>query len=124
MVIMLIAMLEKRFIVKLLSIALGYALVIGLLPISNYMVSMQTMQMDAATTSQIAGSITSIVHGSASENSTGSCCDAIAPFSVGCAFLAPQYTYIAPSGGSKRVVNSNPVVQSIYIQAVIPPPKA
>ena len=117
-------MLEKTFVTKLLYLVLGYALLIGLLPMSNHMLSMQTTRMDAATTSQIADSTSNMVHGSADENSTGSCCDAIAPFSIGCVFLVPQCTYIALSGGSKRVVNLIPVVQPIYIETVAPPPKA
>jgi len=84
------------------------------------MMSMQATHMDDMILSQYG----QMDHGSAGENSTGSCCDEIAPFSMICAFLIPQYAYIDLSGGSERVLNSSPVVQSIYIETAIPPPKA
>ena len=124
MVIMLIAMLGKRFTEKLLSIALGYALVVGLLPTSNHMLSMQTTRMDATATFQIAASQSNLVQGNAGDNSPGSCCDAISAFSLTCDFLLTQSACVTVYGGSDRVVNSAPVIQSIYIEAVAPPPKA
>ena len=116
-------MLGNSFTVKLLSIALGYALVVGLLPISNYMVSMQAMRMDAASTSQ-----TSVSQNNPAKNagggSAGPCCDGIGSFSLTCAFIVPQSSCVTINGGSERVGYSTPLIQSIYIEAVIQPPKA
>ena len=87
---------------------------------SHPMLHMQTMHTD----------VTAIFHegkmdhGSAADNSAGSCCDELASFSIGCSFLVPQYACVDFSGGSKQVINSNPVAQSIYIETVTPPPKA
>ena len=123
MVIMLIAMLGKKFTANLLSIALGYTLVIGSLPMPNPMVFMQAMRMDTALTSQ-----TSVSQNSPTKNAgdipSMPCCDAISAYSMACGFLVPQYAYMTRSGDSNRVVNSNPIVQPIYIETVSPPPKA
>ena len=122
MVIMLIAMLGKRFTAKLLSIALGYVLIVGLLPMSS-IVSIQAMRMDAAPTLQTSVSQNNPAK-NAGDNSPGSCCDAISAFSLACDFLVTQPACITVYGDSERVVNSAPVIQSIHIQSVTPPPKA
>ena len=90
---------------------------------SNYMFAMQTMRTDAAMTSQIASSQGKTDRENAGDNSAETCCDFNSPFSITCAFLIPQCTYIGLSGGSGRVGYSTPLIQSIYIKAVIPPPK-
>ncbi|MDQ3005313.1 MAG: hypothetical protein M3R47_08015 [Chloroflexota bacterium] len=103
---------------KILFIVLAFALLIGLFPLSNHMLSMPGMKMDAMP----ASSQSNMGHESADEHST-SCCDAITPCSLG-VFLLPQPTNIASYGGSKRVVSSAQTVQFIYIKSLSPPPKA
>lgn len=105
---------------KLLFILLISATVMGIFPMTHPMFSMQGMNMGEITISDQS----KIDHGSTAENATGSCCDEIAPFSISCAFLIPPYACIDFSGGSKRVINSKPVVQFIYIETVTPPPRA
>jgi hypothetical protein len=105
---------------RILFISLISAIVMGLLPMTHPMFSMQTTLRDEMAISHQ----DKMDHGSAGDKSSGSCCDEIAQFSVGCSFLVPQYACLDSSGGSKQVVNSSPVVQSIYIETVTPPPKA
>jgi hypothetical protein len=105
---------------RLMNIFLASLIVMGLFPITHPMFSMQAMHVDEATISHQSN----MDHEGTGENSTGSCCDEIASFAIGCAFLVPQYAYTDLSGGSKRVINSKPVVQSIYIETATPPPKA
>ena len=87
---------------------------------SHPMLSMQNMHNDALTISHQSN----MEHGNSDENSMGSCCDAIAPFAIGCGFLVPQYACVDFVGGSKRVISSNPFFQPIYIKTLTPPPKA
>ena len=103
---------------RLSFIVLTFALVVGLLPTSNHMVSMQTMRTEAATASQ-----SSVVQGHAGRNSSGSCCDAMSPVSLACDFLVTQSACVPLYGGSEQVVNSASVIQSIYLRAASPPPK-
>ena len=84
------------------------------------MLSMPTMHMEETITSHQSN----VDHGNTREKSTESCCDEIASFSVGCAFLVPQYTTIDFSGDSEPVLSTKPVVQSNSIETVTPPPKA
>ena len=105
---------------RLLLILLTFALLIGLSPTSNHMFAMQTMQIDEMTMSQHRD----MADDSAGENSTMPCCDEIAQFSISCAFLVPQFAYVVISGGSERVGYSAPLIQSIYIEILAPPPKA
>lgn len=114
----------KIFTAKLLIIVLGFAYLIGLFPTSNQMLSMQTMRMDATTTFQIAASQSNLVQGNTGGNSTGSCCDAMGSVSPACDFLVSQSACVPVHGGSERVVNSAPVIHSIHIKSVTPPPKA
>jgi hypothetical protein len=86
---------------------------------SNHVSLMQTMHMDEMMSHQ-----NNMTHESAGENSTGSCCDEIASFSVGCVFLVPQSTYDALYGESIRVLSLGPIVQITYLETTIPPPKA
>lgn len=102
---------------RLLSITLPIALLMGLLPISNHMSSMQTMRMDAT-----APHINNLQE-NAGDHSTSSCCDAIGPFVVTCDFMASQSARIPDYGGSERVAYSAPIVESIYIKTLAPPPK-
>ncbi len=102
---------------RMLLLILSFGLLVGVLPISNHM----TMQMNEIAMSQ---------HGTmADENSAGDrsampCCNELAQTFTGCAFLIPEYDYIALSGGSERVAYSIPFVQTIYIKILAPPPKA
>ena len=116
-------MINRNLTTTLLNIFLGFALLIGLSPISNYMLSVETLYIDAAMTSQMVSSQGKTDQDNEGDNSA-LCCDVIAPFSIACAFLVPQCTYVGLSGGSERVGISAPLIQSIYIKAVIPPPKA
>src|SRR6266536_3354056 len=108
-------MISKIWHAKLLDILLGFTFLIGLLPISNHMLSMQAMHMNAV------ASVSGTVQEKTSDNSTGSCCDVITPCSLGVAFLVPQTGIITSYGDSKRVISLAPKVQSIYIEALIPP---
>ena len=112
-------MIGRNWTVLLLSIALGFALLIRLFPAFNHMASMQTVFAGAVMTYQ-----NDVVQGNAGENSTGTCCDAMGVFSPVCDFMASQSAFVALYGGSEGVVNSEPIVRSIYVEAVIPPPKA
>lgn len=105
---------------RLLFIFLISAIAMGLFPISHPMLSMQTMHMDELTIAHH----TNMEHGNSDENSMGSCCDAIAPFSIGCGFLIPQYPCIDFLGDSNRLMSSNPLFQPTYIETLTPHPKA
>jgi hypothetical protein len=94
-------------------------LLVGLSPMSNHMALTQTMHMDEMMSHQ-----NNMTHESEKENSTGSCCDEIASFSVGCVFLVPQSTYNALYGENTRVLSLTLIVQIAYIETAIPPPKA
>jgi hypothetical protein len=96
-----------------------FGLLVGLSPLSSHMSYMHNMHMDEMISHQ-----NNMTHESERENSTRSCCDEIASFSAGCVFLVPQSTYDALYGENKRIVNVTPIVQTIYIETAIPPPKA
>ncbi len=114
-------MYTKTVAVNLLSIVLASAFLVGSLPMSNHMSS---MRMDKKLVSEITVSQTNVAPWNVNNKSSGSCCDAMSPFSLACDFLVSQSGYVAQSGGSKQVVNLDPIVQSIYIEAFAPPPKA
>lgn len=105
---------------RFLFILLTSAIAMELFPISHPTVSMPKMHMDEMPMSYHSN----MEHGSAGDNSTGTCCDEIASFAIGCAFLVPQYTFVDCSGDNERVIDSNPLVQSIYLETLTPPPKA
>jgi len=109
---------------RIVLIALTFALLIGLSPLSIHMSAMQTMGVDAAMMSQMVSSQGKTTQDNAGDNSTEKCCDLIATFAVSCAFLVPQCAYIGLSGGSELVGISTPLNQSIYTKTVSPPPKA
>jgi hypothetical protein len=96
-----------------------FALLMGLSPMSNHMSFMHTVHMDETMSHQ-----NNMTHEGEKENSTGSCCDEIASFSVGCVFLVPQCTHDALYGENKRIVSVTPIAQKTYIETAIPPPKA
>jgi len=100
---------------KLLFSVLTSAILMGLTPMSHPMSSMQTMHMDEMTISYQ----NNMEHESADKSSAE-----IASFAIGCSFLVPQYACIDSFGGSKQVINGNPLAQSIYIETLTPPPKA
>ncbi|MCI0553730.1 MAG: hypothetical protein L0287_22510 [Anaerolineae bacterium] len=102
---------------RMLLLILTSGLLIGVLPTSNHM----TVQMDEMAASR---------HGkmadenSAGDRSTMPCCNELAQTFTGCAFLVPEYGYVAISGGSERVGYSIPLIQTIYIEILAPPPKS
>jgi len=117
-------MYRKTVVAHLLSIVLASAFLIGSLPMPNHMFS---MRMDKKMVSEMAVSQTNIAPKNFGDNSTGTsgtCCDAIGSFSLVCDFIATQFARVIVYGGSERVVNSASAVQSIYIKAASPPPKA
>ena len=104
---------------RLLHIALESALLFALLSMPNHILPMQAMPLDTVT---ISSSTTS--QGNMGEHSSGSCCDAMGTFSLACDFMVSQSACIARDGGSNRVVTLVPVIQSISLETVTPPPKA
>ena len=111
---------SKVLMTKLLFVVLTSAILVGLSPMSHHMSVRQTMHMDEMALSYQSN----IKQESAGENSTGSCCDEIASFAIGCSFLVPQYSGIDSFGGSIRVMISDPIVRSISLKTLTPPPKA
>jgi hypothetical protein len=109
----------KSKMARFLFILWIFALLRGLSPMSTHMSSMQTMHMDESMSRQ-----NNMTHENAEENSTGSCCDEIASFSIGCVFLVPQSTYNALYGENTRVLSLTPIIQITYLETAIPPPKA
>ena len=105
---------------KIMFILLISAIAMDLFPTAHTMSSMRLTYMDETVVSYQG----KMGHGSMKDNSMGSCCDEIAPFSMGCGFLMPQYACVGFSGESNRVLNSRPLAQSIYIETSTPPPKA
>ena len=103
---------------KLLHILLGVTFLVGLLPISNHMLSVQVMPMDGS------ASLNSTAQEKTSDTSTGSCCDAIGSFLLGCDFMVFESMWTDSNGGSEQMAYSVPIVQSIYIEFLAPPPKA
>lgn len=69
-------------------------------------------------------SLTNIMQENAGDHSTSSCCDAIGPFVLTCDFVASPLAFAPECGGSERVAYSAPIVESIYIKKLAPPPKA
>jgi hypothetical protein len=104
---------------RLLFIVWMFALLMGLSPMSNHMSFMHAVHMDETMSYQ-----NNMAHEGEKENSTKSCCDEIASFSVGCVFLVPQSTYNALYGENARVPSLTPIVQITYLETAIPPPKA
>ena len=113
----------KMFRAKLLHNLLVLVFLVGLLPMSNHVSSMQTMRMDKTMASSWApqGNVTTE---NMDKNSASSCCDAICPFSLACAFVVPRPVYAIAYGGSERISYSALIVRSIYLQVAVPPPKA
>lgn len=105
---------------RFLFILLASAIAMELFPLSHPMLSMQTMHMDE----MIRSHQSDMEHRSTGNNFPQPCCDELAPFSVGCALLVPEYAFFDSFGGSSKVLNANLVIQSIYIKTVTPPPKA
>ena len=114
----------EMFRAKLLHNLLVIVLLIGLLPMSNHMSSMQTMRMDEAVASSMAASQGNVATENTDGKSASPCCDAICPFSLAYAFVVPQSVYVTVYGGSDRIPYSAFIVRSIYLQVASPPPKA
>ena len=111
-------MISRNRTARLLNIALGFALLIGLSPTLNHMSPLQTVSAGTVMTYQ-----NDMVPGNADNNTFGSCCDAMGPASLVCDFMVSQSACVALYGGSEQVINSDPIIHSIYIKAVTPPPK-
>ena len=114
----------EMFRAKLFHSLLRLVLLIGLLPMSNHISAMQTMRMDEAMASSMGASQGNGTTENTDKDSASSCCDAICPFSLACAFVAPQSVYAALYGGSERISYSVFTARSIYLQVASPPPKA
>src|SRR6266545_4332729 len=110
-------MTRKIWNAKLLHLILGFTFLNGLLPISNHMLSMQAMYMDSVT------SISSPVQEKTSNNTTGSCCEAIGSFLLACDFMLFHPAYVSSNRGSDQIAYSVPLVRSISIKNLTPPPK-
>ena len=113
----------EMFRAKLLHNLLVLVLLVGLLPMSNHVSSMQTMRMDEAVASSRAPQGNGTTENT-DKNSASPCCDAICPFSLVCAFVIPQSVCVALYGGSERISYSSFIARSIYLQVASPPPKA
>ncbi|SRR6266542_2155092 len=111
-------MISKIWNSKLLHILLGTIFLVGLLPISNHMLSMQEMHM------AVEASISSTAQEKTGGNSTGPCCEAIGSLLLACDFMVFQSAWVGSNRGSEQIAYSIPIVQSIYIESLAPPPKA
>jgi len=111
------------FMSKMASIVSGFALLAGLFSVSGHSLTMQPMQMDGKATALTAASQNNTAPANMDDRSTGPCCDAIGSFFLACAFVAPELRWVALDGDSQRVVHPAPPAQSIYLEAVTPPPK-
>jgi len=109
---------------KMASIVSGFALLAGLFSVSGHSLLMQPMQMDGKATALTVASQNNTAPANMDDRPAGPCCDAIGSFSPACAFIVPQPGYAILSGNGQQIACSIPIVQTIYIQAVIPPPKA
>jgi|SRR6266511_4984082 len=106
-------------VIRISHVALGFVLLLALLPMPNQMLSMEAMGMDAVSSSQYY-----VLQGNAVDNSTGSCCEAIGSFLLACDFMVFQSACVDVDGGSDQIAYSVPIVQSIFIESLAPPPKA
>ena len=114
-------MYTKTFAVKLLSIVLASAFLVGSFPMPSHMSSMG--MVDKMVSERAVPQINP-APGNVNNASSGSCCDAMSPYSLTCDFLFSQLGSFAQFGDSEQVVNLDPIIQSIYIKAASPPPKA
>ena len=108
---------------RLLFTVLTFALLIGLLPMSNHMLPMQTMRMDAVTTSQITAFQNKPAQETTGDSSSGTCCDAMGSLSLACDFVISQCDYVVAHPGVERISDSLLVFQSTSSRPVSPPPK-
>lgn len=109
---------------KLVHITLGFAILIGLLPMSRSMLSMQVSSVGATISSTTVFAQNNTGQEHTRHRTAGSCCDeALDPSSLVCVVIIPQSNSVALSGGSQRAAYSTPVVQAIYIEAATLPPK-
>jgi hypothetical protein len=106
-------------VIRISQVVLGFVLLFVLLPISNRMSSVEAMQMGALSSLEYDG-----FQGNASHSSPSSCCEAIGSFLFACDFMIFQPEYASASGGNEQIAYSVPVVQSIFIESLSPPPKA
>src|SRR6266508_4758114 len=106
-------------VIRISPVILGFVLLFALLPISNRISSMEAMQMGALSSFEYDGP-----QGNASHSSTGSCCEAIGSFLLACDFMISQSEYTGSSGADEQIAYSVPIVQSIHIESLAPPPKA
>ena len=116
---MFIVMYRKVPAVKSLFILLALAVASGGLFMPSQMQFMHAMSMDTRGVSQ---SVTA--RGNVDDASTGTCCDAMGSVSPACDFIVAQPACVALYGDSEQIAHSIPIVRSIYIETVAPPPKA
>jgi hypothetical protein len=109
---------------KLLHNLLVLVLLVGLLPMSNHTRAMQTMRMDEGVTSSMGAPQGNGTTENTDKNSASSCCDAICPFSLACAFVVPQAVDARVHGGGERISYASFIARSIYLRVASPPPKA
>lgn len=100
---------------RLMFVLLAFGIVVGLLSMTSTVLSMREMTMSHQG---------KMDHESGGEIFTGSCCDQIVAFCVGCVFLVSQYVCNHLCGDSQLIINSKPIVQYIYAETITPPPKA
>ncbi len=109
---------------KLLRVMIRLVLLVGLLPMSNHMSFMLVLHIDNKTISEMTVSQISEASGNVNDTSPEPCCDSISSLSMSCDFTTSLSGYVLECGGNQQVIKSTPIVQSIDIEAVIPPPKA
>ena len=115
----------KMFSVRPFQILLVVALLLGLSPNSNRnMLSMQAMNIERSTNVRRLASPTHIVQGNSGEHRAPvPCCDAMGQPSLSCDFMASTSVCVAFYGGSVQVLYSVPILRSVYLSTLAPPPK-
>jgi hypothetical protein len=108
-------MTRKIITAKLLSLVVGLVFLTGLLPLSNHMLSMDA----AAYQNQ-----SPMVQGNMADSSTDTRCEAIGSCLLVCDFMVFQSVYADPVWDSEQIVYLAPILRSIYIESLAPPPKA
>ena len=111
-------MISKIWNAKLLHVVLGVIFLVGLLPISKHMLTMQAMHMGTST------SLSSVTQEKIGNSSTDSCCEAIGSLLLVCDFMIFQSACADPSGDREEILQSIPIFQPLYIRSLGPPPKA
>gem|GEM_PF-6815706 len=103
---------------RLLQIALGFLLAIGLFPMSSVMhMQVGYIGMTPATSAIYGGA-------SAGNNAPNLCCnDTINPLSLTCGGLIPHFAFATHSAGTQQIAISPFFTQISHPEIVTPPPK-